>query len=101
MPDDITPRPAGYSRMSFQGWDRDASHAARSFVFRWTCLAVAAIFLSGLTWMVNDVRLHVRQSGETVQTTGETINKRLPEIVEKVETTTDTLAELAADIRQL
>jgi len=70
-------------------------------VFKWACLAVAIGFFSLLTWMVNDVRLHVRQSGEMVQTTGETINEQLPEIVDKVHTTTDTLAELAGDIRQL
>ena len=70
-------------------------------MFRWVCLGVGVVFLAVLTWMVNDVRLHVRQSGETVQTTGETINEHLPEIVTKVDTTVDTLAELAADIRQL
>jgi hypothetical protein len=51
--------------------------------------------------MVNDVRLHVRESGEMVQTTGETVNEHLPNILERVHTTTDTLAELAEDIRQL
>ena len=50
-------------------------------MFRWVCLGIGVVFLAVMTWMVNDVRLHVRQSGETVQTTGETINKRLPEIV--------------------
>jgi hypothetical protein len=70
-------------------------------MFRWACLAVAVVFLALLTWMVNDVRLHVRQSGETVQTMGETVNEHLPNILERVHTTTDTLAELAADIRQL
>src|SRR5215510_1037258 len=70
-------------------------------MFRWACLAVGVVFLTLLTWMVNDVRLHVRRSGETVQTTGETINEHLPEIVNKVDTTVDTLAELATDIRQL
>ncbi len=73
-------------------------------MFKWVCLSVAIGFLSVLTWLVNDMRLQIRRSGETVQTTGETINEHLPhlpEIVEKVRTTTDTLAELAADIRQL
>src|SRR5213592_3163132 len=70
-------------------------------MFRWVCLGIGVVFLAVMTWMVNDVRLHVRQSGETVQTTGETINEHLPEIVDKTRTTTDTLAELAADIRQL
>ena len=73
-------------------------------MFKWVCLAVGIGFLSVLTWLVNDMRLQIRRSGETVHTTAETINENLPhlpEIVEKVRTTTDTLAELAADIRQL
>lgn len=77
-------------------------------MFKWVCLAVAVVFCSVLTWLVNDMRLQIRRSGETVQATAETINKhlptlgeQLPEIVEKVRATTDTVAELAADIRQL
>ena len=87
--------------------------------FKWLCLLVAIVFLVVLGWMVNDIRLQVRGSVQTVQTAGATINKELPsivekskkstdviaehlpEIVDKTRQTTETLAELAQDIRQL
>jgi hypothetical protein len=88
-------------------------------MFKWCCLAVAVLFLSLFTWMLNDLRLHVRRSGEEIQRTAATVNEHLPAlvargrttteavarhlpvIVEKTRTTTETLAELAQDIRQL
>jgi hypothetical protein len=88
-------------------------------MFKWTCLAVAVVFLAWLGWLLNEVRRELHQTGQVVQTTGRTVNKHLsaivdktrkttetvaehlPEIVEKTHTTTETLAELAADIRQL
>jgi predicted RNase H-like nuclease (RuvC/YqgF family) len=88
-------------------------------MFRWICLAVGVVFLAILAWLVNDVRLEIRRSGQIVQTAGQTINEQLPTIVEKTRRTTDTLAEelpeivdktrattetlaeLAEDIRQL
>lgn len=88
-------------------------------MFKWACLGVAGLFLSGLTWMVNDIRLHLRRSAETVQTAGSSINehlpaivdrsretttvvaKNLPAVVERVNRTTEVVAELAEDIRQL
>lgn len=88
-------------------------------MFKWLCLVVAVIFLTVLTWMVNDMRLQVRQSGQVVHATGQTVNdhlptivdktrkttdtvaEHLPEIVEKSRTFTETMAELAGDIRQL
>src|SRR6516162_10894292 len=88
-------------------------------MFKWTCLAVAVVFLAVLGWLVNDFRLEIRRSGQMVQAAGQTINEHLPaivdktkrstdtlaehlpEIVEKTRATTETLAELAEDIRQL
>ena len=88
-------------------------------MFKWLCLTVAVIFLVVLGWMVNDIRLQVRQSSQMVQDTGQTVNEHLPiiveksrtstdivaehlpTIVEKTRTTTETLAELAEDVRQV
>ncbi len=88
-------------------------------MFKWVCLAVAVLFLTVLTWMVNDVRLEVRRSVQTIRTTSETLNEQLPVLVEKgrktadvidenlpaimdkTQTTMETFAELAEDIRQL
>lgn len=87
--------------------------------FRWICLGVAVAFLAVIGWMVNDIRLQVRRTVQTVQTAGATINQELPsivdkskrttdivaehlpEIVDKTRLTTETLAELSQDIRQL
>lgn len=88
-------------------------------MFKWACLAVATLFLSLLTWLINDVRLQIRQTSQTVLTTGQTVNEHLPtivdrtrkttdtvaenlpEIVEKTRKSTETLAELSEDIRQM
>src|SRR5262249_44371972 len=88
-------------------------------MFKWLCLAVTVIFLVVLGWMVNDIRLQVRQASQMIQDTGQMVNEHLPIIVEKsrtstdlvaehlpaiietTRTTTETLAELAEDIRQL
>src|SRR6266849_3054860 len=88
-------------------------------MFKWSCLAVAAVFLAVLSWLVNDLRQEIHRSGQMVQAAGQTINehlpdivdktkrttdtfaKQLPEIVDKTRATTETLSELAEDIRQL
>jgi hypothetical protein len=36
-------------------------------MFKWLCLAVAAAFLAVATWMLNDIRLQVRQSSAVVR----------------------------------
>src|SRR5262245_31743435 len=51
--------------------------------------------------MLNDIRLEVRRVGETVRGTGQAVNEHLPEIVGKARTTSDTLAALAEDVRQV
>jgi hypothetical protein len=70
-------------------------------MFKWSCLAAAVLFLTSLTWMINDVRLEIRRSTQMLQATGQTVNEHLPTIVEKTRTSTETLAGLAEDIRQL
>jgi hypothetical protein len=62
-------------------------------MFKWICLATAVGFLGALTWMLNDVRLAIHHSGESVRSTAQTVNQHLPAIVEKTKKTTDTLAE--------
>jgi hypothetical protein len=88
-------------------------------MFKWVCLGVAVLFLGAVLWMVNDIRLQVRQSAQLIDSTGETIkadlpaivertrqtsevvSKNLPGVMERVDTTTAVMAELADDIRQL
>jgi hypothetical protein len=90
-----------------------------SGLFKWACLAVATFFLSAVLWLLNDIRLHVRQAAAVVQSTGDTVNQDLPPIVERTRRatevidrdlpgvlrnagkTTETLAGLAEDIRQI
>lgn len=62
--------------------------------FRWLCLALATIATVAVVWLVNDVRRELRRVTETV-------NTQLPEILEKTRRSTETLAELSADIKQL
>jgi hypothetical protein len=70
-------------------------------MFKWVCLGVGVAFLAVVVWMLNDIRQETRKSVETFQVTGQTVNEHLPVIVEKSRTTTETLADLAEDIRQL
>jgi hypothetical protein len=51
--------------------------------------------------MVNDIRLRARESLDAVRHSTEAVNEHLPQIVEKTRLTTETLADLAQDIRQL
>ena len=70
-------------------------------MFKWTCLGVATAFLGFLAWVAYDIRCQLRDSAETVRTAGRTVNDHLPAVVEKTQATTDTLADLSADVRQL
>lgn len=88
-------------------------------LFRWVCLAGGGVFLAAVLWILNDIRLHVRQSAEVVKRNGETIHEHLPVIVERTRRATEvidrdlpgvlqsagkiteTLAGLAEDIRQI
>lgn len=68
--------------------------------FKWVCLGVAVVFLSALLWMVNDIRLQVRQSAHTVQESGKVVQKAgrvidedLPEIVQRSRDTSKAVSE--------
>lgn len=63
-------------------------------MFRWTCLGVSSLVAVALLWMVNDLRLEIRQSTQTV-------NENLPLIFERTKRTSETLMVLSEDIRQL
>jgi hypothetical protein len=63
-------------------------------VFKWSCLVAAAIFSGVLLWMINDLRVQVRKSVDTV-------NRDLPQILEKTRDSTETMATLSQDIKQL
>lgn len=63
-------------------------------MFKWTCLAVAALVAALLVWMINDLRLELRRSTET-------LNVQLPQLLDKTRKSAETLAELSGDIRQV
>lgn len=63
-------------------------------MFRWACLALATIATAGLLWMVNDVRTQLKRSTQTV-------NENLPLIFAKTQRTTETLAALSEDLKQI
>ncbi|MBI3268349.1 MAG: hypothetical protein HYZ53_04955 [Planctomycetes bacterium] len=63
-------------------------------MFRWACLAAAAATILGFGWVVNDLRLDIKSSTQTVR-------EKLPEILEKTRKTSEVLAELAEDVKQL
>jgi hypothetical protein len=60
----------------------------------WIYHALAIIALVILIFLLNDLRREFHRTGETV-------NRHLPEILEKTRTSTDTLSRLSEDIRQL
>jgi hypothetical protein len=60
----------------------------------WVYHALAIVALMTVIFLLNDLRVSFRRTGETV-------NRHLPEILEKTQTSTDTLAQLSQDIREL
>jgi hypothetical protein len=99
-------------------------------MFKWSCFALAVAALLVFGWMVNDMRLEVKEAGQKLnqhlppilqntEKVVQTTNERLPQILEKTERVaklvndhlpatlerTDQIAEtfavLAADIKQL
>ena len=64
-----------------------------SAMFRWVCLGVAVAFLASVLWMLNDIRVQVRLSGERIRTAGGSLEENLPAIVEKTRQTTETLSQ--------
>ena len=63
-------------------------------MFKWTCFISAMIVCGVLLWMVNDLRVQVRHSVDTV-------NRDLPQILDKTRDSTETIATLSRDINQL
>ena len=63
-------------------------------MFKWTCLAAALIVSGVMLWMLNDVRVHIRKSVDTV-------NRDLPMILDKTRDSAETMSTLSQDIKQL
>lgn len=63
-------------------------------MFKWACLVLAVLAGLGLGWVINDLRIELKQTSQTV-------NKHLPEILANVKKSTETLAVLSEDIKQL
>ena len=61
---------------------------------QWVYHALAIVALVVLIFLLNDLR-------RAFHRTGDTVNEHLPEILEKTRTSTETLARLSEDIRQL
>jgi hypothetical protein len=88
-------------------------------MFKWLCFGLGVVFVVVSLWMLNDIRLKVRETAQKIDTAGEMVNEslppivaktresadvvaaNLPEVVGRTRTTTEVLAELASDIRQL
>lgn len=81
-------------------------------MFKWLCLAVAVVALGVLGWMVNDMRLEVKQNSQTLNRhlpslldrtdrVVRVLDRRLPELLERTEKIAGTFAELSEDVRQL
>ena len=63
-------------------------------MFKWSCLALAFLSVVLLGWAINDIRLEVQRSVRA-------LNEHLPELLEKTKKSTETLAVLSEDIKQL
>ncbi len=63
-------------------------------MFKWTCLAAALVVSGVMLWMVNDVRVHIRTSVDTV-------TRDLPMILDKTRDSAETMSMLSEDIKQL
>lgn len=63
-------------------------------MFRWSCFGLAAIVLGILLWMLNDVRVEVKRTSVTV-------NEHLPHVLANLKTSTDAVAKLAEDFKNL
>lgn len=60
-------------------------------IFKWSCLALAAVVCLVLLYLLNDMRGELRRTNETV-------NAHLPQILANVNTATTTLAAVSKDI---
>jgi hypothetical protein len=62
-------------------------------MFKWICLAVAVVFLTVATWMLNDIRLQVRRTARTIDDAGQMVNEELPAVVERSRTTSEVVSK--------
>jgi hypothetical protein len=72
----------------------ELEQTARPQGVRAVAYVVALLVALLLAWLINDVRLQLRQTSATV-------NEKLPSILEKTERSATALAELSDDVRQL
>jgi hypothetical protein len=61
---------------------------------KWFYPALAVLVSAAVLWMLNDLRVQARRGTET-------INAKLPEILDKTRLTADTLADLSRDVKKL
>ena len=62
--------------------------------FRWICLAVAVIAVGFFGWAVNDLRLEIKE-------TSRKLNEDLPRILANTKKSSETLAKLAEDLKNI
>lgn len=81
-------------------------------MFKWSVLALASIFAGALLWMLNDLRNETRAATRAVndhlpviltetKDATRTINRDLPDILARTKQTSEVLATVAADLKQL
>ena len=63
-------------------------------MFKWIALTFAIFVVIGIGWVVNDLRVEIKHTSQTV-------NEQLPAILRNVKKSTDTLAALSEDLKQL
>ncbi len=66
----------------------------RSAALKWSCLTLVVLFAASLGWVLNDLRI-------VIKTSMQTLDENLPEILANTKKSTATLAVLSEDIRQL
>src|SRR5262249_37225557 len=69
-------------------------------MFKWACLGVATLFLGFVAWALNDIRLEVRRTSQTINTAGQTLNDKLPEIMDSTHKASTALGEDVPEIAQ-
>lgn len=65
--------------------------AMEARIFKWSCFGLAAAVCAVLLYLLNDMRVEIRRTNETV-------NAHLPQIMANVNTATTTLAAVSKDI---
>jgi hypothetical protein len=67
-------------------------------MFKWICLAVAVVFLVAVLWMLNDIRLQVRQSGQAIDQASQKINDDLPDLINHSRKTTEVVSKTLPEV---